>query len=117
MPTIFQYRCENYSQCKFRIIDTGSTMYVKLDDGETKVLIHPSEEARALVLTGKNISELNKEGRIYYRNKRVCFSCHKTEYECTCKDKTAHKLVSDLEEIECPVCKSGMIKKSVVGMS
>ena len=92
-------------------------MYVKLDDGETKILIHPSEEARALVLTGKNISELNKEGRIFYKKSKICLTCSKIEDECICKNKNACKLVSDLEETECPVCKSGKIKKSVVGMS
>jgi hypothetical protein len=117
MPTIFQYKCENYSQCKFIIIDTGSTMHVKLDDGVTKVLSHPSEEARALALTGKSIFELNREGRIYYKKSKICFTCYKIADDCACQDKTAYKLVSELEETKCPVCKTEMIKKSVVGMS
>lgn len=117
MPIIYQYKCENSPQCKFKILDTGSTMHVKLDDGTTKILLHPSEEASALALTGESITELDMEGKIYYQKNMVCFICYKSEDECVCQDKTAYKLVSDLEETKCPVCKSGIVKKSMVGMS
>jgi hypothetical protein len=117
MPNITQYKCENYTKCKFVIIDTGSTMHVKLEDGTTKKLVHPSEEARALALTGKNTAELMEEKRIFYHDNKFCSTCYKLEDECVCKDKAAHTAVSELEGKNCPICKSGIIKKSVVGMS
>lgn len=117
MPNIIQYKCENYTKCKFVIIDTGATMNVKLEDSTTKKLFHPSEEAKALALTGKDTAELRKEKRIFYQDSKFCPRCHKVEDECVCKDKTTHIAVSELEGKNCPICKSGIIKKSVVGMS
>lgn len=117
MPNIIQYKCENYKNCKFVIIDTGPAMHVKLEDGTTKKLFHPSEEARALALTGKSTAELMDEKRIFYQESKFCSTCYKIGDECVCQDKTDHLTVSELEGNNCPICKSGVIKKSVVGMS
>jgi len=92
-------------------------MKVTLEDGTIEKLPHPSEESRALTLTGKSIAELSAEKRISYQDNKFCTRCLKVEEECVCQDKTSHIAMSALEGKKCFVCKTGVIKKSVVGMS
>lgn len=117
MPHIIQYRCENYEKCHFGIIDTGPTMNVRLEDGTIEKLPHPSEEARALAVTGKSLGELAEEKRIFYQESKFCTRCLKVAEECVCQDTAAHIPMSELEGKKCFVCKTGIIKKSAVGMS
>ena len=97
MPFIYKYKCNNEKRCDFQTVDVGTILYVKLDDGETKPLPHPIEEAEALALTGKNIAQLMKEGRVFYKDNDLCLSCFKERSQCKCKNKNGLIVFSELE--------------------
>ncbi|MBI4653263.1 hypothetical protein HY750_03355 [Candidatus Kuenenbacteria bacterium] len=127
MPLLFKYKCsycgtreENNKiitgECDFIIEDDGgSCIYVKMGDKE-KALPHPCEELLAKELTGKNLDELLKERRVFFKENRICLKCFKQEYECKC-EKADFMEIKKIEGLRCPKCKEGIIEKIPAGIS
>lgn len=126
MPLIYEYECSPWGpqeikgkiiqgKCDFVIRDYGPYMCVKLDEKEV-VLPHPIEERRAKSLTGKNLNQLVKEGRIIFRKREFCLKCLKTKEECDCEKPDLIE-IPKLEGRECPKCHKGTILKTQAGIS
>ena len=117
MPFICKYKCIDKEECNFQIVDAGSILYIKLEDGKIKWLPHPIEEAEALASTGKNVAQLMKENRAFYKDSELCLSCFKERSGCKCENKNEFITITELEGKQCPKCEKGIIQKTIIGQS
>lgn len=117
MPFIYKYQCDNGKDCNFQVVDVGAILYVKLNNGKTERLVHPIEEAVALSLTGKNVTQLMKENKVFYKDSELCLSCFKERGGCKCKNKNEFVNISEIAGKQCPKCKKGIIQKLIIGQS
>lgn len=90
-------------------------MYLKID-GKEEILPHPIEDTLAKSLTGKNLDELVKEGRVIFKHDRICLKCLQREKDCKC-EKADLIEIPKLERMACPKCGKGKIIKASAGIS
>ncbi len=114
MPIIYKYYCN--AGCHFLIKSHGLPFMCLKLDGREEILPHPIENSRAKKLTGKNLDELFKEGRIIFKPNRICLECLQREKNCKCERPKLLE-ISKLKGATCPKCRKGKILKSLAGVS